>query len=37
VRNIAEYEGDIVVNEQLFEALVRVVNIVAERVQELVR
>ena len=36
-RNIAEYEGDIVVNEQLLEALVRVVDIVAERVQELVK
>lgn len=36
-RNIAEYEGDIVVNEQLVKALVRVVDIVAERVQELLR
>ena len=36
-RNVAEYEGDIVVNEQLLEALVRVVDIVAERVQELVK
>ena len=36
-RNAAEYEGDIVVNEQLVEALVRVVDIVAERVQELVK
>ncbi len=36
-RNVAEYEGDIVVNEQLVEALVRVVDIVAERVQELVK
>ncbi len=36
-RNIAEYEGDIVVNEQLAKALVRVVDIVAERVQELLR
>lgn len=35
-RNIAEYEGDIIVNEQLVEALVRVVDIVADRVQELV-
>ncbi len=35
-RNIAEYEGDIVVNEQLVEALVRVVDIVAKRVEELV-
>ncbi len=36
-RNVAEYEGDIVVNEQLVEALIRVVDIVAERVQELLR
>ena len=36
-RNVAEYEGDIVVNEQLLEALVRVVDIVAERVQKLVK
>ena len=36
-RNAAEYEGDIVVNEQLVEALVRVVDIVAGRVQELVK
>ena len=36
-RNVAEYEGDMVVNEQLLEALVRVVDIVAERVQELVK
>jgi hypothetical protein len=35
-RNVAEYEGYIDVNEQLLEALVRVVDIVAERVQELV-
>jgi len=35
-RNVAEYEGYIEVNEQLLEALVRVVGIVAERVQELV-
>ena len=34
-RNIAEYEGHIEVNEQLLEALVRVVSIVAERVQKL--
>ncbi len=36
-RNAAEYEGDMVVNEQLVEALVRVVDIIAERVQELVK
>jgi hypothetical protein len=36
-RNVAEYEGDIIVNEQLVEALVRVVDIVADRVQELVK
>ena len=35
-RNVAEYEGHIEVNEQLLEALVRVVDIVAERAQELV-
>ena len=35
-RNVAEYEGDIIVNEQLVEALVRVADIVAERVQKLV-
>ena len=35
-RNVAEYEGYIEVNEQLLQALVRVVDIVAERVQELV-
>ncbi len=35
-RNIAEYEGHVEVNEQLLEALVRVVDIVAERVQALV-
>jgi len=35
-RNVAEYEGDVVVNEQLVEALVRVVDIVADRVQILV-
>lgn len=36
-RNVAEYEGDIVVNVQLVEALVRVVDIVAERVQKIVK
>jgi len=35
-RNVAEYEGYVEVNEQLLEALVRVVGVVAERVQELV-
>ena len=35
-RNVAEYEGYIEVNEQLLEALVLVVGIVAERVQNLV-
>ena len=34
-RNIAEYEGDIVINEQLLAALIRVLDIVAERVLEL--
>jgi hypothetical protein len=36
-RNVAEYEGDIAVNVQLVEALVRVVDIVAERVQKIVK
>ena len=36
-RNVAEYEGYTDVNEKLLEALVRVVDIVAERVQELVK
>ena len=35
-RNVAEYEGYIEVNEQLLDSLVRVVDIVAKRVQELV-
>jgi len=35
-RNVAEYEGHIEVNEQLLEALARVVDMVAERVQKLV-
>lgn len=34
-RNVAEYEGDIVVNEKLVESLIRIVNIVAERVSKL--
>ena len=33
-RNIAEYEGDIMINEQLVAALIRVVAIVAERIQK---
>ena len=37
VRNIAEYEGDIIIDEQLIAAMIRVVDIVAERVQELVK
>jgi len=36
ISKISSYEGYIEVNEQLLEALVRVVDIVAERVQELV-
>ena len=36
VRNVAEYEGDIVINRQLLEALIRVIDILAERVQELI-
>ncbi len=35
-RNVAEYEGDIVVNEKLLEALIRVIDIVADRVTKLV-
>ena len=34
-RNIAEYEGDIIVDTQLVAALIRVTDIIAERVQEL--
>jgi hypothetical protein len=34
-RNIAEYEGDIILDEQLIEAMIRVTDIVAERVQAL--
>jgi len=34
-RNIAEYEGDILIDEQLIAAMIRVVDIVAERVQQL--
>lgn len=36
-RNIAEYEGDIVMNEQLIESVIRVTDIVADRVQALTR
>jgi hypothetical protein len=36
-RNIAEYEGDIIVNAQLVAALIRVTDIIAERVQELLK
>jgi hypothetical protein len=34
-RNIAEYEGDIILDEQLLAAMIRVTDIVAERVQAL--
>lgn len=34
-RNIAEYEGDIEVDEQLLEALIRVADEVAERVSKM--
>jgi len=34
-RNIAEYEGDIIMDEQLVAAMIRVTDIVAERVQAL--
>jgi hypothetical protein len=36
-RNIAEYEGDIIVDAQLVAALIRVTDIIAERVQRLVK
>ena len=36
-RNIAEYEGDLIVNAQLVAALIRVTDIIAERVQKLLR
>jgi len=36
-RNIAEYEGDIIVNAQLVAALIRVTDIIAARVQELLK
>lgn len=35
VRNIAEYEGDIILDEQLIAAMIRITDIVAERVQAL--
>ena len=35
-RNIAEYEGDIIIDEQLIAAMIRVADVVAERVQALV-
>jgi len=34
-RNIAEYEGDIILDELLIAAMIRVTDIVAERVQAL--
>ena len=34
-RNIAEYEGDIILDEHLIAAMIRVTDIVAERVQAL--
>jgi hypothetical protein len=36
-RNIAEYEGDIILDVQLVAALIRVTDIIAERVQELLK
>jgi len=36
-RNIAEYEGDLIVNAQLVAALIRVTDIIAERVQKLLK
>lgn len=33
-RNVAEYEGDVEVEESLFDALVRVAELIAKRVQE---
>ena len=36
-RNIAEYEGDLIVNAQLVAALIRVTDIIAERVRKLLK
>ena len=36
-RNIAEYEGDIIVDTQLVAALIRVTDIIAVRAQELLK
>lgn len=36
-RNIAEYEGDLIVDAQLVAALIRVTDIIAERVQKLLK
>lgn len=36
-RNIAEYEGDLIVDAQLVAALIRVTDIIAERVKKLLR
>ena len=33
-RNLAEYEGDIDVNDQLLEALIRVADLIADNLQE---
>jgi hypothetical protein len=33
-RNLAEYEGDIDVDDQLVEALIRVADLIAEKLQE---
>ena len=33
-RNLAEYEGDIDADDQLVEALIRVANLIAEKLQE---
>ena len=34
-RNLAEYEGDIDVDDKLLEALIRVVDLIADRLREL--
>jgi hypothetical protein len=36
-RNLGEYEGDLDIDEQLLEALMRVTAVVAKRVQALAR
>jgi hypothetical protein len=33
-RNLAEYEGDIDIDDQLLEALIRVADLIADKVRE---